>query len=1326
MLDDLWSNTDPSREIEVVLLQNSRDGITQITEALAGRIDLDAVHIVSHGTDAAVKPGSTWLTSESLAGYVGEIARWSNSFTDDADILFYGCDLAASDDGRMLIDSFSILTGTDVAANNDDTGHLIFGADWDLEYVTGQIETGVAFSQNVQDNWGHVMNVAVDATSTGTTTGSSVTISHTTSGSNRLMLVGIGIDPHGESVSSVTYNGTSLTLVGSVEDAGSHSRVEIWSLVSPETGTHDVVVSLSGDSHKGTTVGVMTFTGVDQSTPLQNFTSSFGRSTAASATVTSTTDDVVFGVVHVHNGSAATPGAGQTEHWDLTSDKSNSSGTLEAGDASVVTSWTVTNDDWSIGAVSIKAGNSAPAITLPGAALDYSENDSATVIDATATLSDPDSADLDTGILTVDFSSNGTANDRLSIRNQGAGAGQIGVSGSSVTYEGAVIGSFAGGTNGSTPLVVSLNANSSPAAAQALLRNITYQNVSESPSTASRTVRFVLTDENAGTSNTATQTINVTAVNDVPVNQAPDAQVTAVDAPVIFSAANGNTVSVSDVDAGSSSVAVSLVANNGTLSLNGTTGLTFNSGDGTSDQTMQFSGTVTDINSALDGLVFTPDPGFSGAASFTIETDDQGHTGSGGSQGDKDAVFVSVGAVTFQQGTSGYSGTEDTELNETTPSTSHGNASSISIDLENSGGQSQGLIQFNNLFGNGLGQIPFGSTINSASLTVYAFDTSDSSTTISLHRMLTAWDETSTWNSSANGLQRNDVEVSSTADSTMTSADFTGTQTFFGLEDTLQAWSDGAINNGWAIFTDSTDGWDFYSSEYATADRRPALIISFTPPQPPSIDLDANNSSGQSGANFVASFTEDNGPVAIADSDSVLTDTDSSNLTSLTVTISNLLDGASEVLAANVSGTSISASYDVPTGVLTLSGTDSLANYQQVLRTLTYDNTSQSPDTTDLSITFVAYDGIKNSNTATTTVSVTGVNDAPVITSNGGGATAAVNVSENSTAVTMVTSSDVDGGTSVYSISGGADAAKFSIDSSTGVLTFATAPDYESPTDSGSDNVYEVTVEASDGAGGTDSQNISVSVTDVNEFDITAINDTDATANAVDENATVGTTVGITAFASDADATTNGILCTLDDDAAGQFAIDGATGQVTVAGAIDREAGATRTIPVRATSDDGSTTTRDYTISINDLDEFDITAISDNDATANAVDENATVGTTVGITAFASDADATTNGILYTLDNDSAGQFAIDGATGQVTVAGAIDREAGATRTITVRATSDDGSTNTQNYSITINDLNDNMPVVTPGQSFSVSEFASNGQSLGVAAATDEDTVGAL
>lgn len=109
-------------------------------------------------------------------------------------------------------------------------------------------------------------------------------------------------------------------------------------------------------------------------------------------------------------------------------------------------------------------------------------------------------------------------------------------------------------------------------------------------------------------------------------------------------------------------------------------------------------------------------------------------------------------------------------------------------------------------------------------------------------------------------------------------------------------------------------------------------------------------------------------------------------------------------------------------------------------------------------------------------------NIAPVITSNGGGATAGVNAAENQTAVTTVTATDANtGDTKTFSISGGDDSAKFEINSSSGVLTFVDAPDFEAPTDTGANNIYEVTVRVTDHDGLFDEQAISVTVTDVSE-----------------------------------------------------------------------------------------------------------------------------------------------------------------------------------------------------------------------------------------------------
>ena len=184
---------------------------------------------------------------------------------------------------------------------------------------------------------------------------------------------------------------------------------------------------------------------------------------------------------------------------------------------------------------------------------------------------------------------------------------------------------------------------------------------------------------------------------------------------------------------------------------------------------------------------------------------------------------------------------------------------------------------------------------------------------------------------------------------------------------------------------------------------------------------------------------------------------------------------------------------------------------------------------------------------------------------------------------------------------------------------------------------------ASSADGSFTDQGYTININDVDEFDVTAVGDSDVAANFVVENAANGTVVGVTALATDNDATNNTITYSLDDTAAGRFGINSSTGVVTVADGtqLDREAASSHNITVRATSSDGSFNTQVMTISLGDVDEFDVGAVTDNDGAANAVDENAANGTVVGVTALASDADATNNTINYSLD-DSAGGTVCD------------------------------------------------------------------------------------
>ncbi|MBD2386561.1 putative Ig domain-containing protein [Cylindrospermum sp. FACHB-282] len=143
-------------------------------------------------------------------------------------------------------------------------------------------------------------------------------------------------------------------------------------------------------------------------------------------------------------------------------------------------------------------------------------------------------------------------------------------------------------------------------------------------------------------------------------------------------------------------------------------------------------------------------------------------------------------------------------------------------------------------------------------------------------------------------------------------------------------------------------------------------------------NIGAGGSSNLVGIDFSTTFTGT--PVSIVDSDFTLTDNNAA-LAGATITITNLLDGAAESLGATAIG-NITATYNATTGILTLSGTDTIANYRQVLASLTYNNTAASPNTTNRTIEFVVDDGQPFSNTSAvvrTTVAVSpSANQPPV------------------------------------------------------------------------------------------------------------------------------------------------------------------------------------------------------------------------------------------------------------------------------------------------------------------------------------------------------------
>ena len=385
----------------------------------------------------------------------------------------------------------------------------------------------------------------------------------------------------------------------------------------------------------------------------------------------------------------------------------------------------------------------------------------------------------------------------------------------------------------------------------------------------------------------------------------------------------------------------------------------------------------------------------------------------------------------------------------------------------------------------------------------------------------------------------------------------------------------------------------------------------------------------------------------------------------------------------------------------------------------------------DYQIILEVSDDNGNSASQELTITVTDGNEIPTITS----ATSASILENTSGTIYTASATDPEDDTLTYALSG-TDQDDFSIDSSSGAISFAATPNYETPTDADTNNVYQVTLEVSDGSN-TVTQELTFTVTDSNEFSVSTPTDADGTPNQISEDAVAGTAVGITASASDADGTNNTVSYGFTNDnlittAESLFSVASDTGIVTLthSNVLDYESETSYKLVIEATSSDGSSATSTFTIDLTDVNEHHVgfSMLSpDADSSPNQISEDAAAGTAVGITASASDYDGTNNTINYSFDNDSQTSadnlFSIASDTGIVTLASgaSLNYETAISHDITVKATSSDGSSTTHTFTVSVTDVNDNDPIITASQSFSVDENSADGASIGTVAATDAD-----
>ena len=190
---------------------------------------------------------------------------------------------------------------------------------------------------------------------------------------------------------------------------------------------------------------------------------------------------------------------------------------LAASEIQTLVDGQVTTDTDNI-AITVNAVNDAPNLTLDPGGGTYNEADPqfSTYIDINAIITDTESGDYNGAQISTTIITNGTTNDRLLVKHEGTGAGEVNVSGNDILINGNVVATISGGIGDNDPLIITFNNNSTVAIAQQVARHISFNNVSDAPSENQRTVQMQVTDGDGGTSNTDIRGINVIAVNDVP------------------------------------------------------------------------------------------------------------------------------------------------------------------------------------------------------------------------------------------------------------------------------------------------------------------------------------------------------------------------------------------------------------------------------------------------------------------------------------------------------------------------------------------------------------------------------------------------------------------------------------------------------------------------------------------------------------------------------------------------------------------------------------------------------------------------------------------
>ena len=210
--------------VEIFVFDGSKGGVDQIASILKKETNIDAIHILSHGSTGEITLGTDKLNSDTLDDYNEQLQIIKDSLSENGDILLYGCNVAKDGSGQEFIEALANLTQADISASDDITGDSALGGDWNLEVSNGNIETNVINVNTFSGELGtpsitNLNNMTYIEQSTATVIDSNISI--TNGGSYDGKYIEFSISSSKSTESLTLTNATNVNASGAISFVGS-------------------------------------------------------------------------------------------------------------------------------------------------------------------------------------------------------------------------------------------------------------------------------------------------------------------------------------------------------------------------------------------------------------------------------------------------------------------------------------------------------------------------------------------------------------------------------------------------------------------------------------------------------------------------------------------------------------------------------------------------------------------------------------------------------------------------------------------------------------------------------------------------------------------------------------------------------------------------------------------------------------------------------------------------------------------------------------------------------------------------------------------------